>query len=184
MQTTLAPPETDSTFGVEEIIATVPASLSQVAEWLGITRRQLSYWIKQGLLPFDDRITLETLERAALIKSELDRKLTLKRATARIVAAVDNADEMLRLEDSAPIDDLAKLFQERIDSCVGLASSLRQSIGSLDRDELEDLAQAIARVRLMLAKNDSVLPRGFSIVLDQLVEACDTLVLSAPERIR
>lgn len=69
---------------LRQILRSTEISFEELAKLCGVSRRQLSYWIKNGFVPAPDGDPLTTIEWAALIKHRLELGDTLRQAAQRV----------------------------------------------------------------------------------------------------
>lgn len=165
----------DASFSVADILEAVPVSLSQVAEWTGISRRQLAYWINQRILPAEPRPSAAMVQQAMLIKAELDRDIPLRRAAAKAEALLQAARALNELEERAPVDQASALIRQRIDGCLAALVGIDRTLSDLTDDEVAQVLAAIHRFRQAMAGGER-LPGGFLVLADQFVESLSTSV--------
>ena len=116
---------------LREIMAKVDLSAEQVARLCGISRRQLSYWTKKGILKADDGYTLSTLEKALLIKQELDKRASLRRAVQEVEAYLEKRAAAVSQLEAMSEDELRSVVCQRLDKLQSCVQSLRLAIPSL-----------------------------------------------------
>lgn len=158
-------------FGIADVLAAIPASMSQVAEWTGVSRRQIAYWISQGILPAEERISAATVLRVALIKAELDRDVPLRRAAAKAAAALETAASRLDLEAAAPISDVAELIDQRIEECLTTLAAAQRGLSALSNEEIQALDRQLRQLTRSIDCSDNRLPSGFLLWTERLIEA-------------
>ncbi len=169
-------PGIGSGFTLTEVLAAMPVSLSQAAEWIGVSRRQLSYWISQGIVPAGERLSPATIQFAALVKAELDHNLPLRQAAAKASAAMRASQALLDFEQAAPVADVAQAVRDRLDGCLAALSGMRAILPELSDDELGNVRVALQQFSRPVPPDDQSVPEGFLLLADRLVEALSTAV--------
>lgn len=178
--------ETAGGLGLADIASKVNFSTEQVARMCAVSRRQLAYWSQKGIIGADEGYSLATVERVILIRREIARGLTLRRAVER---ASRRLDERVRFErtvagmPAAEADTLCAATLERVES---LLLTLREAATGLPLDEQGDLSDAVAALGLQeVLRGDgaSLTPREIVICLSRAVGHLELMVDDVRERV-
>ena len=165
--------------GLAEIAAKVDFSTEQVARMCAVSRRQLAYWAQKGIIPAQDGYSLATVEKVMLIRRELDRGSTLRRAVERVG---DRLAERARFEANAKelsadqVDSVCASQLERLESLLG---TIREALPLLDHARQSKLASELAAMSLEEVLNAGISalpPSELLICLNKAVEHLELVV--------
>jgi DNA-binding transcriptional MerR regulator len=159
--------------GLTEIAAKVDFSTEQVARMCAVSRRQLAYWAQKGIIPSEEGYSLATVEKVTLIRRELAKGHTLKRAVQR---AEKRLEERRRFEGSLQnlaLDDFGVLCAAHLERVESLLLTVRDLTGRLTAEEQLAVRETIASLRLqevLGAESASLSPSEILVCLHRAVE--------------
>ncbi|MBI2863906.1 MAG: hypothetical protein HYX94_05025 [Chloroflexi bacterium] len=102
-------------FNLNQISDRVKFSIEQTARICSVTRRQLSYWTKKGIIAGDKGYNLSAVEKVLLIKKHLDAGNTLRQSVARSETLLRDREEQRAGLEALSGDRVKEALSQRLD---------------------------------------------------------------------
>lgn len=172
--------------GLAEIAAKVDFSTEQVARMCAVSRRQLAYWGRKGIIPVADGYSLAAVEKVTLIRRELDRGQTLKRAVQRASKRLDERERFELAVDGMSLEEIGTLCAANLERMESLLLTLREVSSRASGEQQTALREAIASLRLeevLGAGSSSLAPREILVALRRAVEHLELLLEDVREAV-
>lgn len=114
----------------------------------GVSRRQLAYWTQKGIISSGDGYSLATIEKALLLRRELDRGRTLKGAVQVIERCLAERARIENMVAELPADSADGLCQTQLQKTVDLLRQLRERVSLVELGERRAITGQVAGMRL------------------------------------
>lgn len=102
-------------FGLDQISDRVKFSIEQTARVCSVTRRQLSYWTKKGIISGEKGYNLAAVEKVLLIKKHLDSGSTLRQSVSRTEAILRDREEKKANLEALSGEKVREALTQRLD---------------------------------------------------------------------
>lgn len=113
---------------LQEVMGKVKFSVEQMSRICGVSRRQLSYWTKKGILTGDGGYSLSTLAKVMLIKKELDKRTSLRRAVQKVDEHLGRRAAEARELEVMSDSELRALVVDRLSQVQGRLRQIRLGV--------------------------------------------------------
>lgn len=142
------------------ILGNVALSFEQLTRLCGVSRRQLSYWIENGIVPSPDQNPLSTIERATMIRVRLQLGDTLRQAAQKLDEYHRQYSDGLRELEAMADEDRGQQLARQLEELQAQVNRLRQVLSESPAPPL-DLRSLVATFRnLSLNELLTTLPHG------------------------
>ncbi|MDO8672125.1 MAG: MerR family transcriptional regulator [Dehalococcoidia bacterium] len=115
-------------FSLNQISDRVKFNIEQTARICSVTRRQLSYWTKKGIISGEKGYNLASVEKALLIKKHLEAGNTLRQSVAHTeLLLMERQDQRSNLE-SLSGDRVKEALTQRLDMLEQEIAKIRRAL--------------------------------------------------------
>jgi DNA-binding transcriptional MerR regulator len=140
--------ESGNGLNLASIAGKVTFSTEQVARMCGVSRRQLAYWTQKGIIPSSDGYSLVTIEKALLLRHELDRGRTLKGAVQMIERRLAERSRTESMVAELPVDSADDLCQTQLQKTEDLLRQMQERLSLVEEEERRTITSQVAGMRL------------------------------------
>jgi DNA-binding transcriptional MerR regulator len=178
--------ESSNGLSLANIAAKVTFSTEQVARMCGVSRRQLAYWTQKGMIPCGDGYSLATIEKALLLRRELDRGRTLKGAVQVIERRLAERARFENMVAELRADSADGLCRTQLQKTADLLRQLRERVGLIELGERRAVTDQVAGMRLerLLHDGATAMPQNeLLLCLYQANEHLDSILSDLPKAI-
>ena len=140
--------ESGDCLSLANVAAKVSFSTEQVARMCGVSRRQLAYWAQKGIISSANGYSLDTIEKALLLRRELDRGRTLKGAVQVVERRLSERARIENMVAELPVDSADDLCQAQLRKTGDLLGQLRERVGLIPEDERHAIISQVAGMQL------------------------------------
>ncbi|MHB1133807.1 MAG: MerR family transcriptional regulator [Chloroflexota bacterium] len=167
------------------VAARMEFSTEQVARMCGVSRRQLAYWAQKEIIP-SSGYSLETIEKALLLRRELERGRTLKGAVQIVERRLAAREQVRSIAAQRPAAEMDELCRAQLEQMGGLLREICERVNRMDEQERLDVTNQVASLHLerLLGEGASTLSQTELVLgLFRANEHLDGLVSDLPKAI-
>lgn len=143
---------------LRHILRHVKLSFEQQAKLCGVSRRQLAYWIRTGVVPAPGEDAFLTIERATLISIRLQRGDSLRQAVEMVNGLYERHRETLAELEGMSDEERGRQLAQQLEELQSEVNRIRQRVSEPSTPALDPLALMGLLKNLSLNELLSALP--------------------------